>query len=91
MTDERKKELSAKIKEIAEELQMIAKETGLGMTIDAMPLEAIDFPIMYVFYDEGQDTVDGKRMVMAYSNELENVLFIDRDDTVRLSEVQKND
>ena len=83
MTDERKKDLCFKIKALAEELQMIAKETGLGMTIDAMPLEAIYFPIMYVFYDEGQNTVDGKRMVMANRNELENILFIERDDTVR--------
>ena len=86
MTDERKKDLCFKIKALAEELQMIAKETGLGMTIDAMPLEAIDFPIMYVFYDEGQNTVDGKRMVMANRNELENILFIERDDTVRKEE-----
>lgn len=93
MTDERKKELNERIKSMSDELQSISEEIGSGITIDAIPFKEArpHFPVVFIFYHEGQNTEDGERLVMAHGDDIGNILFIDRDDTIRIREEKEND
>ena len=85
MTDERKKEISLRIKEITHELMSYAKEFGETerTTIDIMACHSsIDDHEHYSVWLH-----DGDRMVSIRSEEeLENILLIERDDTVKHDE-----
>ena len=93
MTDERKKEISLRIMEIAEELKSYAREYGKDSE-DSAYIDVIgSFSPSCNYYGSVQVFFhDGDRMVSADTEEdIKNILLIQRDDTVRRKKEKEED
>ena len=80
MTVERKKDLGFKLAKLVEELQFVAKETNSCISLYAQGQGKYDGISVSVHYGDGAE----RRMVMVDTmDEVKEIFFIERDDTVR--------
>ena len=80
MTVERKKDLGFKLAKLVEELQFVAKETNSSISLYAQGQDEYDGISVFVHYGDGAES----RMVgVDTMDEIKEIFFIERDDTVR--------